>query len=81
LFSRYGFLIPAVIILALRKDNAYWQGVVEKGMYMSFTNYGAMTRSASEADIRRPLLDTHFDPLTAGTFVRVRARVWVWVTG
>lgn len=62
----YGFLIPAVIIATLRKDNAYWQGVVEKGLYMSFSNYGSLSRSASEADIRRPLLDTHFDALTAG---------------
>lgn len=63
---RYGFLIPVVIIATLRKDNAYWQGVVEKGLYMSFANYGSLARSASEADIRRPLLDTHFDAATAG---------------
>jgi len=62
----YGFLIPAVVIATLRKDNAYWQGVVEKGLYLSISNYGSMSRSASEADIRRPLLDTHFDAVTAG---------------
>lgn len=57
----YGLLIPAIVIMTLRKDSSYWQGIMTKSM----VEYGTMKKTPSEADIRTPLLGTSIEVNTA----------------
>ena len=59
----YGFLLPATVVMTLKRDAEYWQGII----VMSFADKFPMIRTPSEADIRTPLLGTSFDKETAVT--------------